>query len=50
MPKGAVIVFDEVNQVPYPGETQAVKDVIGMPNIRLKRFTWETGLSYCVIE
>lgn len=50
MPKGAIIVFDEVNQVPYPGETKAVVDSIGLNNIRLKRFTWETGISYCVLE
>ncbi len=50
MPKGAVIVFDEVNQIPYPGETQALKDSIGLNNLRLKRFTWETGLSYAIIE
>jgi len=50
MPKGSVIVFDEVNQIPYPGETQAVKDVIGLSNLRLNRFTWETGISYAVIE
>jgi 2-polyprenyl-3-methyl-5-hydroxy-6-metoxy-1,4-benzoquinol methylase len=50
MPKGAIIVFDEVNQVPYPGETRAVVDSIGLNNIRLKRFSWETGISYCVLE
>jgi len=50
MPKGAIIVFDEVNQVPYPGETRAIVDTIGVNNIRLKRFAWETGISYCVLE
>lgn len=50
MPKGAVIVFDEVNQIPYPGETQALKDSIGLQNLRLNRFTWETGISYAIIE
>lgn len=50
MPKGAVIVFDEVNQIPYPGETQAVKDALGLSNIRLQRLTWETGISYAIIE
>lgn len=50
MPKGAVIVFDEVNQIPYPGETKAVVDSIGINNIKLKRFSWETGISYCILE
>lgn len=50
MPKGAVIVFDEVNQRPYPGETRAVIESIGLPALRLQRFAWETGLSYAVLE
>ena len=50
MPKGAIIVFDEINQIPYPGETRAVKDVIGLNNLRIERFTWETGISYAVLE
>ena len=50
MPKGAVIVFDEINQIPYPGETQAVKDVVGINKLKIQRFEWETGLSYAIIE
>jgi hypothetical protein len=50
MPKGAVVVFDEVNQVPYPGETKAIVDSIGLHNLRLQRFGFETGLSYAVLE
>lgn len=50
MPKGAIIVFDEVNQRPYPGETRAVMDSLGVSALRLQRFTWETGLSYAVLE
>lgn len=50
MPKGAVIVFDEINQVPYPGETRAVADAIGIRNLRINRFSWETGLSYAILD
>lgn len=50
MPKGSVIVFDEINQVPYPGETRAVSDSIGINNLRIQRFPWETGISYAIIE
>lgn len=50
MPKGAIIVFDELNQVPYPGETRAVHDVLGLSKLRIERFAWETGLSYAVLE
>lgn len=50
MPKGAVIVFDELNQIPYPGETKAVMDAVGLRNLRIERLTWETGISYAVLE
>jgi hypothetical protein len=50
MPKGAVIVFDEINQIPYPGETTAVAETVGLNNLRIQRFTWETGLSYAILE
>ncbi len=49
MPRGGVIVFDEVNQRPYPGETQAVKDTIGLDKMKLERFSWETGISFAVL-
>jgi hypothetical protein len=49
MPRGSIIVFDEVNQRPYPGETQAVKDTLGLKNLKLERLTWETGLSFAVL-
>ncbi|MEO6629862.1 MAG: TylF/MycF/NovP-related O-methyltransferase [Aquihabitans sp.] len=49
MPKGAIIVFDQVNQRPYPGETRAVMDSLGVSALRLQRFPWETGLSYAVL-
>jgi hypothetical protein len=50
MPKGAVVVFDELNQPPYPGETRAVVEAVGLNNLRIQRFTWETGLSYAVLD
>ena len=37
MPKGAVIVFDELNHSDYPGETMAVMEVLGIRNLELKR-------------
>lgn len=49
MPKGAIIVFDEVNQVPYPGETQALCDTLGISALKLQRFTWEPGICYAVL-
>ncbi len=52
MPKGAVIIIDEVNLDIMPGETIALKEVFGLNNIRLKRDphvnpTWP---AYFVIE
>jgi hypothetical protein len=50
MPKGAIIVFDELNQKPYPGETLAVIDAIVLNNLNIRRLSWETGLSYAVLD
>lgn len=50
MPKGAVIVFDELNNEPWPGETLAVLGEIGIRNLRIERFPWESCISYAVIE
>ena len=48
MPKGSLIILDQINQEPYPGETIAVKETLGIENIKLCRFEWETGLSYFI--
>jgi len=50
MPKGSVIAFDEINAKTFPGETQAVLDTIGIRNLRIKRHTFNTYLSYAILE
>jgi hypothetical protein len=50
MPKGAVIMFDELNMHQFPGETLAAMEVIGIEKLRLKRFSYATCMSYAVIE
>tara|TARA_R110002095_G_scaffold216281_2_gene212814 strand:+ start:519 stop:1301 length:783 start_codon:yes stop_codon:yes gene_type:complete len=50
MPKGAIIAFDELNMNLFPGETLAAMETLGLPNLRLKRFSFATSLSYAVIE
>lgn len=50
MPKGAVIVFDELNAKMFPGETRAVDEVLGLKNIRIERFSFDSYVSYAVIE
>ncbi len=50
MPKGSVIVFDEINNKDWVGETKAVLDTIGIHNLRIKRFSFNTYMSYAVLE
>jgi hypothetical protein len=50
MPKGAALVFDELNQAAWPGETLAVLETIGLRNLRLQRFPFTPQLSYAVLE
>jgi hypothetical protein len=50
MPKGAIIVFDELNAEIFPGETAAVHEMLGLGNLRIERFSFDSYLSYCVID
>ena len=47
--KGAVLAFDELNDHDAPGETQALDEVFGLKNIRLKRFPHASRVSYFVV-
>ena len=42
--KGSLLVFDELNCPPFPGETAAVMEVLGLNNLKLKRHPHQ---SYC---
>lgn len=48
MPKGAVVVFDELNCDKFPGETAAVKQYLGIGNLEIKRSPFDTWISYAV--
>lgn len=48
--KGSVVAFDELNDPDSPGETLAVMEVLGLPNIRLKKFPQASRVSYFVVE
>jgi hypothetical protein len=50
MPKGAIIVFDELNMKLFPGETLALLDVLPINKFFIRRFNFATSLSYLVIE
>jgi hypothetical protein len=49
MPKGGVIVFDELNNELWPGETVAVNEILGINNIAIKRFPFHPHISYAVL-
>jgi hypothetical protein len=50
MPRGAVILFDELNNRTWPGETVAVMEMLGLSKLRIKRFAFEPHMSYAVLE
>lgn len=50
MPKGAVLVFDELNNPAWPGETRAALEALDIGALRVRRFPYEPHLSYAVLE
>ncbi|MEY4503777.1 MAG: hypothetical protein RL154_69 [Pseudomonadota bacterium] len=50
MPKGAVILFDEVNMKIFPGETIAICETIGINNLKLNRFDFCPNISYAILD
>lgn len=49
MPKGSIIAFDELNAKMFPGETLAVDEILGLKNIKIQRFPFESYISYYVL-
>ena len=50
MPKGGVIAFDELNAKIFPGETMAVMEQIGLRNLRIERFPFDSYVSFAVLD
>jgi hypothetical protein len=50
MPRGGAIIFDELNNPLWPGETLAVLESIGIRQLRIKRFPFEPHISYALVE
>jgi hypothetical protein len=50
MPKGALLVFDELDNPLWPGETLAAIDAVGLNHLRLRRLEWDPYISFCEIE
>lgn len=48
--KGSVIGFDELNYNKFPGETLALKEVLGLDKYAIKRTPYSGQQSYLVIE
>jgi hypothetical protein len=48
--KGSVIGFDEINLHDFPGETQALKEVLGLDRYRIQRSPHGSVASYLVVE
>jgi hypothetical protein len=49
MPKGAIVAFDELNAKIFPGETRAVDEVLGIRNLKIERFTFDSYVSFAVL-
>jgi len=50
MPKGGMLVFDEINHKGWQGETIALLQTLGISKLRLERFPFDTKVSYAVLE
>ncbi|MFZ5865535.1 MAG: TylF/MycF/NovP-related O-methyltransferase [Thermodesulfobacteriota bacterium] len=50
MPKGGIIGFDQLNASIFPGETRAVDEVLGLANISIRRFPFDSYVSYATIQ
>jgi len=48
--KGSVLVFDELCDDLFPGETIAVREVLGLNNLRVERMPMTARISYAVVE
>jgi len=49
IPKGGVVVFDELNEEAFPGETIAALEVLSLNKWRIRRFEFEPRISYAVV-
>ncbi len=48
--KGSVLVFDELCDEIFPGETLAAREVLGLNNMRVERMPMAARISYMVVE
>ncbi|MBI5366806.1 MAG: crotonobetainyl-CoA--carnitine CoA-transferase, partial [Planctomycetes bacterium] len=48
--RGSVLVFDELCDDLFPGETVAVREVLGLRDLRIQRMPMTARVSYVVLE
>lgn len=48
--KGSILVFDELCDDIFPGETIALKETLGLNNVRIQRYPMSSRISYLEIE
>ena len=46
MPKGAILAFDELDNPIWPGETQALRDTLGINNVQIERLPWDPYIGF----
>ena len=48
VPKGGIVVFDELNDGRWAGETKALKEFLNIEEINLKRFPFDPLPAYFI--
>ncbi len=48
--KGSILVFDELCDDVFPGETVALREILGLNQVRIQRFPMTARISYLEIE
>jgi hypothetical protein len=48
--KGSVLVFDELCDDIFPGETLALRETLGINDLRIQRYPMTSRISYAIIE
>jgi len=49
MGKGSILVFDEINNPWWPGETQALMEKIDLRQLEIRKFSFDPNIAYIVM-
>ena len=50
IPKGGIIIFDEFNSDYYPGETKAVKELMTLNHLKLRKIPFDATMSFAIMQ